>query len=184
MLEVNFTPFPFLETERLSLRPMNEGDGKEMFFLRSDEGVMKYIDRPRAQNIDDAIAFVKMISDNIAANNTIAWALTLKGDDTLIGNISLWRLEKEHYRGELGYVLHPNHHGKGIMSEALQAVVGYAFGPMGLHSIEANVNPENAASINILERNGFVREGYFKENFYSNGKFLDSAVYSLVKPKS
>jgi ribosomal-protein-alanine N-acetyltransferase len=70
------------------------------------------------------------------------------------------------------------------MSEALQAVINYGFTSIKLHSITANVNPNNQPSIRLLEKNGFVREGYYKENYYYNGKFLDSAIYSLLTPKS
>jgi ribosomal-protein-alanine N-acetyltransferase len=89
---------------------------------------------------------------------------------------------KEHYRGEVGYVLLPEYQGKGIMHEALGAVIAYGFDVMKLHSIEANTNPNNTPSHKLLERHGFVREAYFKENYYYNGKFLDSAIYSLITP--
>jgi len=61
-------------------------------------------------------------------------------------------------------------------------VLDYGFRALQFHSIEANVNPDNAASIKLLERNNFVREAYHKENYYFNGKFLDSAIYSPVTP--
>jgi ribosomal-protein-alanine N-acetyltransferase len=60
-------------------------------------------------------------------------------------------------------------------------VLKYGFEVLKLHSIEANVNPENIASIKLLEKNNFVREAYFRENYFYNGKFLDSAIYSLVR---
>ncbi len=69
------------------------------------------------------------------------------------------------------------------MSEALKAVLDYGFNTMGLHSVEAIASPLNNASIKILERNGFVREAYFKENFLWEGQYLDSVVYSLLAPK-
>jgi ribosomal-protein-alanine N-acetyltransferase len=182
MLELNFNPFPVLTTERLVLRQMNEGDAQEMFFLRSDERVMKYLDRKPAQSVDEALAFIKMINTAIANNESINWAITLKGDSRIIGDICFWRIDGPNYRAEVGYRLHPEQHGKGIMNEALMAILDYGFNVMKLHSVEANTNPENQASIKLLERNGFVREGYFKENYFFDGKFLDSAVYSLVKP--
>ena len=66
------------------------------------------------------------------------------------------------------------------MQESIKEVIDYGFNVMKLHSIEANVNPDNAASIRLLERNKFKREAYYKENFYFNGKFLDTAIYSLL----
>jgi [ribosomal protein S5]-alanine N-acetyltransferase len=95
----------------------------------------------------------------------IEWAITLKDSGQYIGAISYHRLMKEHFRAEIGYILHPAHHGKRIMDEAIRTVTDFGFNSMGLHSVEANVNPENIASIKLLERNNFVREAYFKENY-------------------
>lgn len=180
MLELNFNPFPVISTNRLVLRRIEKKDVNEIFFLRSDESVMKYIDRPRARSLDDAQLFINKIDDLIAGNDGIMWAVTMKNDPKLIGNICYWNIEKEHYRAETGYVLHPDFHGKGLMGEALLAVIDYGFNIMKLHSISANVNPANTSSMTLLERNGFIREAYFRENYYYDGKFIDSAIYCLV----
>ena len=66
------------------------------------------------------------------------------------------------------------------MKEALMAVIDFGFNEMKLHSIEGQINPENVVSGVVLEKCGFTREAYFKENFYFQGKFFDSAVYSLL----
>ncbi len=182
MLELNFHPFPTLTTERLVLRQLDKTDADEMFFLRSDERVMKYLDRAPAQSIDEAVAFIQMINTVIANNESINWAITLQGGTKIIGDICFWRIDAPNYRAEVGYRLHPAQHGKGLMNEALKTVLDYGFNVMKLHSVEANTNPENKESIRLLERNGFIREGYFKENYFYDGRFLDSAVYSLVAP--
>ena len=184
MLNINFNPFPVLSTELLALRQISTIDESEIFTLRSNERVMTFIDRPRAESTDDAKQFIQKINDALANNDGITWAITLKNDLKLIGTIGYWRILKEHYRAEIGYLLHPDYQRKGIMQEALTAVLDYGFKTMKLHSVEANVNPGNVASQKLLERNKFIREAYFKENFYYNGKFLDSVVYSLLTPFS
>jgi ribosomal-protein-alanine N-acetyltransferase len=68
------------------------------------------------------------------------------------------------------------------MHEAIQAVLNYGFSELKLHSVEANINPVNEASRRLLEKNNFVKEAHFKENYYFNGSFSDSAVYSLINP--
>lgn len=183
MLEVNFSPFPILVTERLVLREMTMDDADVTFFLRSDAEVIKYVDRAPAQSVDEAKAFIQMVADNRTKNTGISWAITLKGDDKMIGNVALWRLDLPNYRAEIGYVLHPEQQGKGIMLEAAEAIIHYGFYEMQLHSIEANINPGNIASQRLLERIGFEKEAYFKENYYYDGRFLDSAIYSLLTPK-
>lgn len=182
MLEINFNPFPVIETERLILRRLHTGDAAEIFFLRSDAGMMTYMDRASLQSHDEAIELIERLLKLDMANEGINWGMTLKGNDRLIGTICLFHFTKEHYRGEIGYMLHPDFQGKGLMQETIAAILDYGFKQLKLHSIEANVNPENKASIKILERNNFVREAYFKENYFYEGKFLDSAIYSLLTP--
>ncbi len=183
MLSINFNPFPLIETGRLTLRQVQQSDVNGIFFLRSDKNVLKYLDREPAATIEEAALWIQKINDLEKNNNAVTWAITLKPDLTLIGTICFWNITKEHYRAEIGYALNPDHQSKGIMQEAMTAVLDYGFKIMKLHSIEANVNPNNLSSIKLLERNNFIREGYFKENYFFNGKFSDSAIYSLISPE-
>lgn len=154
-----------------------------IFELRAHPVVMKYIDRPLAKTIADALALIQLITDGLEKNESVTWGIFLKDDPLVKGTIGFWRIEKEHYRAEIGYLLHPSLYGKGIMQEAMAAVLQYGFDTMQLHSVEAHIKPGNTASEKLLLRNGFVLEGYFKENYYYDGVFGDSAVYSLLAPK-
>jgi [ribosomal protein S5]-alanine N-acetyltransferase len=124
---MNFTPFPNLFTERLSLRQMNNNDEEEIFLLRSDERVLQYIDIPKAETIDDARKFIDKINGFILNNESILWAISLKNSTTLIGTICFWNIDKENSVAETGYILHPDLQGKGIMQEALQKIIDYGF---------------------------------------------------------
>ena len=180
MLSLKFDPFPSLSTVRLNLRRISDKDEEEVFFLRSDKEMLQFLDRDPAQSIDEARQWICTINEGIDDNQYIAWAITLKHDPKLIGTITFWNVQKEHYRAEIGYALHSRFQGQGLMQEAMMAVLDYGFNTMKLHSVEANVNPNNTRSIQLLERNGFVREAYHRENYYHNGHFLDSAIYSLI----
>jgi ribosomal-protein-alanine N-acetyltransferase len=180
MLQVNFDTFPDLETSRLYLRQVNDDDTAAIFGLRSNSHVMAFLDRPAATSMADAAQLVKKINDSLELHEGITWGICCKSDPRLVGTIGLWQISKEHYRAELGYLLHPDYQGKGLMQEAIEAVLNYGFDVMQLHSVEANVNPLNNASIRLLERNNFIREAWFRENYYYNGKFLDTYVYSLL----
>jgi ribosomal-protein-alanine N-acetyltransferase len=183
MLEVNFSPFPEIETERLLLRTIKMSDAPELFRMRSLEQTMQYIGKEKMEIIEEAEALLMKMLDTLQNNEGIQWCITLKEKpDSLIGMIGHWRLIKEHYRAELGYMLHPDFWRKGIMKEAVQAAIDYGFNTMKLHSIEAHINPANTASAAVLEATGFVREAYFKEDFYYKGKFTDTAIYSLLTP--
>jgi ribosomal-protein-alanine N-acetyltransferase len=180
MESINFSPFPHILTQRLRLRKVVTTDASDIFSLRSDERVMEFLDRPMQKTMGDSRQLIKIITNGINNNEAITWAINLKNDPKLIGTIGFWRIIKEHFRAEIGYLLHPDYQGKGIMQEALEEVLDFGFRTLKLHSIEANVNPNNLASIKLLERNRFIKEAYFKENYYYDGKFLDTAIYSLI----
>jgi RimJ/RimL family protein N-acetyltransferase len=182
MLLLNFSPFPSLSTKRLDLRRISDQDEEEIFFLRSDEEMLQFLDRDPAKSIDQARQWIRMINDGTDNNQYITWGMALKNDPKLIGTITFWNVQKEHYRAEIGYALHSKVQGKGLMQEAMTIVLDYGFNTMKLHSVEANVNPANERSIRLLEKNGFVREAYHRENYYYNGRFLDSVIYSLIDP--
>jgi len=182
MLTINFSPFPILETERLILRRVLPSDVKEMFELRSNPETMKYIPRPLLTNHEEALAHIQMMEDKIETNEGINWAITIKGDDKMLGVIGHYRIKPEHYRAEVGYMILPEYHGKGITTEAVQCVVDYGFNTMQLHSIEGVIDPENEASQRVLQKCGFVKEAHFKENEFYDGKFIDAVVYSKLNP--
>lgn len=181
MLEPNFDPFPEIQTERLLLRRLTQNDSEEIFSLRSNADTMKYIGKPLAASLSEAIKFIGSVNESLMNNNGILWAIELKEfPGKLVGYIGHWRLIKEHYRAEVGYMLLPDYWRKGIMKEALNVVINYGFKEMKLHSIEAHINPDNKASSGLLECAGFIREAYFKEDFFSNGAFGDTAIYSKL----
>ena len=183
MLEIKFDKFPVFETERLFLRQIIAEDANDMFELRTNERVLRYTDRPKMKNIQEAVDLIKTISDAFENNNGIAWSIDSKETMKTAGHITYWKIIKEHHRAEIGYTLFPEYWGKGLMTEAINKVIDFGFSKMKLHSIEANVNPNNLPSIKLLERIGFKREAYFKENYFFDGKFLDSAIYSLINHK-
>ena len=181
MLEVNFDPFPFLTTERLILRKLDDADPQQLFKLRADKDVMKHIGKKPMTAIEEAHDFIKMINDLLQENSGITWAMVFKEEPgKLIGTIGLWRLIKEHYRAEIGYMLLPEFWRKGIAKEAIIKVLDYGFNELKLHSVEGKITPLNIASAKTLESTGFIREAYFEEDFLFNGKFEDTAIYSLL----
>nr|WP_199000480.1 GNAT family N-acetyltransferase [Flavobacterium sp. ASV13] len=183
MLQFNFTPFPVLDTERLLLRRITDDDVNEVFELRSNPETMKYIPRPLVKNSEDALEHIAMIEDKIITNMGINWGITLKDNSKLLGIIGYYRLQPENYRAEIGYILLPEFHGKGIIPEAVNRLITYGFEDLNLHSIEAIIDPENYASEKVLQKCGFVKEAHLKESDFYEGRFLDKVIYSLLEPK-
>lgn len=162
----NFTLFPALRTERLILRQLLSSDDKEIFALRSDSNVNKYLDRKPAKSIDDAKIFIRTISENILMKDSIYWAITLIGTDKLIGTICLFDFSDDNLKAEIGYELKPDFQGKGIMQEAMSKVLNFGIEYVGLNSIEAYTHSENQSSIRLLEKFNFKNNCPAEEKFW------------------
>ena len=177
MIDVSFTPFPFLTTENYSLRNLMPADEQEIFALRSSDEINKYLDRPKAHTLDDARNFITKIINGIAKNESIFWVVTPKGGTKFLGSICLWKISREDATAEIGYELLPENHGKGIMQEVIPRVIQFGFEEMKLETIEAEVSPRNLKSVRLLEKNNFTLPAVNEEN-------PDSVVYALKRTKS
>jgi len=182
MLAINFTPCPSITTERLLIRQITQADAPNLFALRTDERVMQYVNRPRPQSVEHIKNLITQMNQMIAENISINWGIFLQtAPQNLLGMISFHRIEKEHYRAEIGYILHPNYWGQGIVSEGIKGLLAFGFNEMGLNSIEAHIRPENGASRQVLLKNHFVKEASLRQNVYFEGRFLDTEIYSILK---
>ena len=166
MLALNFTPFPILSSERLVFRRLSEKDVIEVFELRSNPETMKYIPRPLLTNITEALSHIKMINDKIDSNLDINWAVTEKESDKCIGIMGFYNSEHENHKTELGYMILPEYHNRGYVSEAVKTLLTFAFDELNFNSIQAIIDPENIASERVLQKNKFEKEGHLSENIY------------------
>lgn len=175
-----FEEFPKLETRRLILRKQEFSDAAEVKQIRSDERVMLYMDSKRHTSIEIAKRFV---AENVAMYDNqkgLFWALIEKKSGLYIGDFAFFDIDYKNARTEIGYTLKPEFWKKGLMKEAMQVIFNFGFNKLNLHSLEANINPGNTNSRNILIKMGFKKEAYFRENYFYNGQFLDSEIYSLL----
>lgn len=177
---MNFQPFPVLETDRLILRHIDNSDANDIFAIRSDAQVMRYIPRPIAKTIEDVYPLIDMIEDFLIKGERINWGVIFKETNQLIGMIGYVNIKPEHFRAEVGYALAASFHRKGIMREALIRIIAFGFEEMKLHSIEAIVDADNIASSQLLLNVGFRQEAYFREDFYYNVSFRNSIHYGLL----
>ncbi|MES2892038.1 MAG: GNAT family N-acetyltransferase [Bacteroidota bacterium] len=159
MLNKAFSTFPMLTTERLTLRQLSESDVQEIYLLRSDKTINKFLNRKPSETLDDALSFIK----NIRSNELLYWAITQTKSEKLVGTICLFDLSDELSKCEIGYELLADHQGKGIMSEALQKVVGFAVDTVGVKTIEAFTHKENHSSTKLLEKLNFQRINIVEE---------------------
>ena len=155
MLNKTFTPFPILTTKRLTLRQLVINDKDAIFTLRSDTEINKFLDRKIAGTVDDARQFINAVNDNIDKNASIYWAITFSGKSDLVGTICLFSFSDETDKCEIGYELLTNFQRQGIMQEALDKVIDYAFNTIGVQNIEAFFHRDNQSSLKLLEKISF-----------------------------
>lgn len=177
----NFPKFPTLTTDRLLLDVLSINDAQDLYEIRTNSDVLEFMDSAPHADLEESKIFIQASIGQYAAGTGISWAIKMKGEEDVIGYFSYWRMDHKNQRGEIGYALKPSHWGKGIMTEVFNAVIPFGFHQLGLHSIEANINEANARSQAVLEKIGFQKEAHFRENYFFNGKFIDSIIYSLLE---
>ena len=173
--------FPVIQTDRLLLRPLSYADENEIFYLRSDEEIHKYLDRPFAKTIEDARAFIDRVTCGFINGNILYWGICIKGEEKIIGTVCLWKISMELRQAETGYELMQKYQGKGYIQEAFAAILKYAFEELELEIIEAELSPENLKSAGLLKRFNFLPFNKLNITIPPDGHSLDTVFYKLEK---
>lgn len=173
--------FPVLESNRLIFRSLNPKDAQALLEIRKNDAVSKYMDSEIPKTIEDIETRIKNIHSSFKKKEGITWAIIEKTSGKLIGDIAIWQIDYKNSRGTIGYVLSPEFWGKGFMKESMNIIIQFAFNVLNLHSIKANVNPKNENSKALLLKQNFKLEAIFRENYYYDGKFLNSEIYCLLQ---
>lgn len=180
-IAIVFNEFPILTTQRLTLRQMQQSDLDAIFALYSTDDVTGFIDIESISTKDEAQELLDFFINFYNDKKLIRWAITLTGDDTLIGTIGFNYFDGDAQWSEIGYDLHPDHWRKGIMSEAVRAIMAYGFDTLQLHRIEANVTVGNDASTKLLDKLGFTYEGTLRDRMYIRGGWHSLMYYGMLQ---
>lgn len=157
MAKINFTPFPNLTTERLSLRPLSINDQEAILALRSDNDNNKYLDRAPSKTIDDAVDFINKVNENVTNNEAIYWAIISNATLKFVGTICIYNFSDDLKSCEIGYELLRPFQKQGIMKEAAQVVINYVFQTVKLKKIIAYTHLDNWDSTQLLLQLHFVK---------------------------
>jgi len=174
---------PTLATERLVLRPHDAGDADALYALFTDPATMRYWGAPPWTDRVQATAMIERAADMFAAHEAIRFALAPREGGAMLGTCTLFSIDAQNRRAEMGYILASEAWGRGLMHEALTALLDWGFGPLGLHRVEADVDPRNVPSVKALERLGFVREGVLRQRWQVAGEVSDSIFLGLLAPE-
>jgi len=172
---------PVFETNRLVLRLLEQKDAPALFALRSNDEAMQYLDRPRAKSIDDAKNLIQSLDQFGIERTAFQWGVFLKSNAEMIGTIGFYRIDASNFKTEIGYMFFPSFWRQGFASEAIKELLQFGFEHIGFHRIEADINPNNKASILLCQKLGFEIEAHIKQNFYFEGNFVDTVIMGLLK---
>jgi len=179
--KMDWDRLPTINTGRLRLRRISENDLEALFNIFSDPQVMRYWSTPPLADRQAAVSLLHEIHNLFDRRLMLKWGIALLDNDQLIGTATLFNLNFENGRAEIGYGLGSRHWRNGYMNEALRALLFYAFDVLELRRLEADVDPRNAGSIRTVERLGFRQEGLLRERWHVNGEIQDSLFYGLLR---
>lgn len=169
-----------IETPRLKLRLVRESDLTDLMTVNGDDLVTRHLPYATWQSMADAQAWLERMQRLQSSGTAQQCVIIRKEDHRVIGSCLLFRYEEGSARAELGYVLGRAQWGKGLMREALTGLISHAFNDLALRRLEAEVNPENRASVKLLGRLGFIREGLLRKRWVAKGEAYDVEIFGLL----
>jgi [ribosomal protein S5]-alanine N-acetyltransferase len=178
---MNLTLARPLDTPRLQLRLPQADDVSDLLRINGDEVVTRYLPYATWQSLADAQAWLTRMAGLSADGSTLQLVVEARATGQVIGTCLLFRLDEGSARAELGYVLGRQHWGRGLMREALGALLDHAFGTLALRRIEAEVNPDNLASNRLAAALGFTLEGRLRQRWTNHGEHVDIHFYGLLR---
>jgi RimJ/RimL family protein N-acetyltransferase len=171
-----------IETARLILRPFNAGDFDDLYAYQSRPDVARYLTweaRNRAQArraLEEQCAETTLDADGKWLTFAVVW----REANRVVGEIGLKRLSQEHRQGETGFVFNPDYHGRGLATEAAEAMLALGFGSLGWHRIIGSCDPRNHASARLMERIGMRKEAHFVHSLFLKGEWVDELVFAIL----
>ena len=170
-----------LRTGRLLLRPLATSDSSAYLDIFSDARTLQYWSNEPISNLTEAASLIQQDIEWSESDNCICLGVALSDSNLLIGKITLFQLNVQNRRAEIGYILDRRQWGKGYMTEAVGWLLDYAFDVLKLHRLEADTDPDNLPSLALLEKFGFSQEGLFRDRWWVHGKWHDSVMLGLVE---
>lgn len=169
-----------IRTDRLTIRPVSDADLRDLLEVNGDDAVTKYLPYDTWRCLDDGYAWLARMQALAVSGSGRQLVIERAGDMKVMGTVLLFKYDASSARLELGYALGRAHWRQGYAKEALHAVCHHAFCKLAIRRLEAEVNPDNAASNALLQRLGFVREGRLRERWLAKGAAYDTNIYGCL----
>ena len=172
---------PTLPGDGVHLRALSEADLPALYEIFGDPEVMRYWSRPPFDSLEVTADFLGEIRSGFMQRQLFQWGIVERGASTVVGTCTLCGFDRDGWRCELGYALARRAWGRSLARRALTTVLDFAFTELGVHRVEADVDPRNERSLGLLERLGFVREGLLRQRYHVGGETQDSVVLGLLR---
>jgi RimJ/RimL family protein N-acetyltransferase len=171
-----------LETERLLLRPFRPSDLPALFAIQSRPDVARHLywEARSEEQVRGALEQKMAMLDLHEDGDALSFAVILRDSGELVGDCMLSLTSREHRQGEIGFVFHPHHHGRGYATEASRALLAVAFKRYRMHRVVGRLEARNTASARVLERLGMRREAHLIENEFVKGEWQSEIVYAML----
>lgn len=179
-----FSSMPTLYTERLILRPLSIFDADDMYEYASREDLTRFLLWSPHASVFHTKEYLAYIEQRYKTSDFYDWAITLADTGKMIGTAGFTRIDCPNDCGEIGYVLNPDYHGRGIATEAAARIVQFGFEELGLHRIEAKFMRGNDASLRVMQKLGMTFEGYHEDAMLVKGSYRTIGYAAIVRGKS
>jgi RimJ/RimL family protein N-acetyltransferase len=172
-----------IKTDRLILRPFTPADFDALYDLQSRPEVTRYLlfDTRDHDAVKESLEQKTRAATLTEEGGNLSLAVELAETGEVIGDVILFWLSRERRQGEVGYIFHPDHGGKGYATEAARVMLRLGFEDLGLRRIIGRIDARNTASARVLERLGMRREAHFIENEFVKGEWADEVVYAMLE---
>jgi RimJ/RimL family protein N-acetyltransferase len=171
---------PTIESRRVRLRWLTEADIPALVAIFSHPEVTRYWSTPPHTGTHQAEELLSDIHRHFHDRTLFQWGVAQRQTDRIIATTTLWQIDADNRRAEIGFALQRDYWGQGLMQETLQVFLAWCFDELQLRRIEADVDPDNSAALRLLEKLGFEREGLLRERWHVGGDVQDSVILGLL----
>ncbi len=172
--------FSPITTERLLIRKLAIGDAEDIFKVSSDPEVSRYVLWDTHRSIADSRSMIRGAQHAYRCDEPASLAIVLRETGHVVGTIGFIWIEREHGCAEIGYSIGRHYWNRGLMTEALHAMLDFGFEKLYLNRIEAQFDVRNPASGRVMQKNGLQREGLMRQRMYNKGEYIDVEMWAIL----
>ena len=177
----SYTYMPDLQTPRLRLRKLAMHDAEDIFRYSRDTEVARHVLWDAHRTIGESRTYLRYMLRRYRQREAASWGIEYRATGRIIGTIGFMWIQSDNSAAEVGYSLARDFWNRGVMTEALKAVIEYGFGRMNLNRIEAQHETTNPASGAVMRKCGMRQEGILRQRLYNKGRYVDVALYAILR---